>query len=65
MSKQNYVETVYIDAFAGSGTIPFSERGGLLKTLIDADEFAVGSALRAINLDNFRGMFSLRKVDKN
>jgi hypothetical protein len=31
MSKQSYAETVYIDAFAGSGTIPFSERGGLLR----------------------------------
>ena len=50
MSNQVYVETVYIDAFAGSGTIPFPKSGELLKTLIDADEFAVGSALRAINL---------------
>ena len=49
-SKQPHMETIYIDAFAGSGTIPFIKSGGLLDAIIDADEFLVGSALRAINL---------------
>jgi three-Cys-motif partner protein len=49
-SKQPHMETIYIDAFAGSGTIPFTKSGGLLDTVIDVDEFLIGSALRAINL---------------
>ena len=50
MSNQRGIETVYIDAFAGTGTIPSGVDGGLLENLIDADELAIGSALRALGL---------------
>ena len=63
MSKQDYAQTVYIDAFAGTGTIPFSQSGGLLKELIDADEFSVGSALRATNLT--RRFSSYKFIEKS
>ena len=63
MSKQAYAQTIYIDAFAGTGTIPFSQSGGLLKELIDADEFSVGSALRATNLT--RRFSSYKFIEKS
>jgi three-Cys-motif partner protein len=50
MSKQSYLETVYIDAFAGTGIIPAPTKGGTLGGIIDANEFALGSALRALAL---------------
>jgi three-Cys-motif partner protein len=50
MSKQHYLETVYIDAFAGTGTIPTSDKEDTLEGIIDSNEFAIGSALRALAL---------------
>jgi three-Cys-motif partner protein len=50
MSKQHYLETVYVDAFAGTGTIPASKTESTLHGIVDANEFAVGSALRALAL---------------
>jgi three-Cys-motif partner protein len=50
MSNQHYLETVYIDAFAGTGTIPAPKKEGILEGIIDAEEFAIGSALRALAL---------------
>jgi three-Cys-motif partner protein len=50
MSNQHYLETVYVDAFAGTGTIPAPKKEGTLDGIIDAEEFAIGSALRALAL---------------
>jgi three-Cys-motif partner protein len=54
LSKQNF-ETIYVDAFAGSGTIPLELGGELLKDIEDAKTFIEGSALRALKLE---GKFS-------
>ena len=55
VSKWNF-ETVYIDAFAGTGTIPLDLGGDLLREIDDAKNFVEGSALRALQLP--------RKFDK-
>jgi three-Cys-motif partner protein len=49
MSNQSF-ETIYIDAFAGSGTLPISSPKGLFAEQIESEEFVKGSALRALNL---------------
>lgn len=50
MSNQSALETIYIDAFAGTGTIPVDTEEPGLTELVDADDFAIGSALRALTL---------------
>ena len=50
VSKQNF-ETIYVDAFAGSGTMPIEYGGELLEGIEDARTFIEGSALRALKLD--------------
>ncbi len=50
MKNQKWSELVYIDAFAGSGNLPTEIDSGFLEPLIDADEFVLGSATRALNL---------------
>lgn len=49
MSKQSF-ETVYVDAFAGSGILPVAGNKGLFKDQIESEEFVTGSALRALGL---------------
>jgi three-Cys-motif partner protein len=49
LSKQP-LRTYYIDAFAGSGTIPMGAGGELFEGIGDAREFMEGSALRALKL---------------
>ena len=49
MKNQNF-ETVYIDAFAGSGTLPIKADIGFLGGTVDADELVLGSAARALAL---------------
>ena len=50
LSNQRF-ETIYIDAFAGSGTIPLECGGELLDEIEDAKTIVEGSALRAIALE--------------
>lgn len=50
LSNQRF-ETIYIDAFAGSGTIPIEYGGELLDGIEDAKTIVEGSALRAIALE--------------
>lgn len=50
MTSLPRIQSIYVDAFAGSGSIPASMKGGLLDGVIDADELAVGSAVRAAGL---------------
>jgi len=50
MAKQHYLETIYIDAFAGTGTIPIAKQDLVSAELIEYSDFAVGSALRALTL---------------
>ncbi len=50
MSKQSF-ETIYIDAFAGSGELPFNAATGLFKDEIASEDFVQGSALRALGLE--------------
>lgn len=50
LSKQKF-ETIYIDAFAGSGTLPIELGGELLEGIEDAKTIVEGSALRAIALE--------------
>lgn len=50
LSKQKF-ETIYIDAFAGSGTLPVELGGELLDGIEDAKTIIEGSALRAIALE--------------
>jgi three-Cys-motif partner protein len=50
VSKQNF-KTVYVDAFAGSGTNPIEPVGSLFQDTQDADDIRLGSALRALKLD--------------
>jgi len=49
--NQPSMETVYIDAFAGSGSMPAIPNDGLFKDQTDVDEFVLGSALRAVRLE--------------
>ncbi len=49
--NQPSLETVYIDAFAGSGSMPAQPNEGLFKDQTDVDEFVLGSALRALRLE--------------
>ena len=49
MKNQNF-ETIYIDAFAGSGTLPINNDIGFLDGSIDAGDFVLGSAARALAL---------------
>lgn len=49
MSNQTF-ETVYVDAFAGSGVLPVAGTKGLFKDQIESEELIVGSALRALGL---------------
>lgn len=49
MSNQQF-ETIYIDAFAGSGTLPTGQGGELFKGIEDAKAIVEGSALRALKL---------------
>lgn len=51
MQNQTWSETIYIDAFAGSGSLPIRDEVGFLEASIDADELILGSAMRALNLD--------------
>ncbi len=50
LSRQNF-ETIYIDAFAGSGARPLDLGGELLKEIDDARDFLEGSAIRALRLE--------------
>jgi three-Cys-motif partner protein len=49
VSRQSF-ETIYVDAFAGSGTMPVGLGGELLAEIDDAKSFVEGSALRALRL---------------
>lgn len=49
VSKQKF-ETIYVDAFAGSGTMPIELGGELLEDIEDAKTVVEGSALRALKL---------------
>jgi len=49
--NQPSMETFYIDAFAGSGSMPAQPNEGLFKDQTDVDEFIRGSALRALRLE--------------
>jgi len=50
MSKQSF-ETIYVDAFAGSGNLPFTGTAGLFKDQVESEDFVNGSAMRALSLD--------------
>ena len=49
--NQPSMETIYVDAFAGSGSMPVQPNEGLFKDQTDIDEFVLGSALRALRLE--------------
>jgi three-Cys-motif partner protein len=45
-----HFETMYVDAFAGSGTMPIGLGGEILPDMLDAERIVAGSALRAVQL---------------
>jgi three-Cys-motif partner protein len=49
LSKTDF-QTVYIDAFAGSGVIPQGAGGELLQNMQDGEALRLGSAIRALKL---------------
>lgn len=49
--NQPSMETIYVDAFAGSGSMPVQPSEGLFDDQTDTDEFVLGSALRALRLE--------------
>jgi three-Cys-motif partner protein len=49
MSRQSF-ETVYIDAFAGTGVLPTLSSKGLFADQLESSDFVLGSALRALRL---------------
>lgn len=50
MTNQRGLETIYIDAFAGTGALPSDIDQPLLGEFLEADDLAIGSALRALTL---------------
>jgi three-Cys-motif partner protein len=48
--KNTNFETVFFDAFAGTGEIPIDEAGGLFQDVEEADPFIEGSARRALGV---------------
>jgi three-Cys-motif partner protein len=48
--KNTNFETVFFDAFAGTGEIPIDEVGGLFQDVEEADPFIEGSAKRALGV---------------
>ena len=48
--KNKHFETVFFDAFAGTGEIPIEEPGGLFEDVEDAQPFIDGSAKRALGI---------------
>lgn len=50
MSQQSF-ETIYVDAFAGSGSLPIAGAKGLFIDQIESEEFVNGSAIRALSLN--------------
>lgn len=46
--KKTSFETVFFDAFAGTGEIPIEDSGGLFQDVEEADPFIEGSARRAL-----------------
>lgn len=46
------IETVYVDAFAGSGTMPILPVEGLFKDQTETEDFVLGSASRALQLQH-------------
>jgi len=48
--KNRNFETVFFDAFAGTGEIPIDEPGGLFQDVEEAEPFIEGSAKRALSI---------------
>lgn len=48
--KNTKFETIFFDAFAGTGEIPIDELGGLFQNVEEADPFIEGSAKRALSV---------------
>jgi three-Cys-motif partner protein len=63
MSKQKF-ETIYIDAFAGSGELPEPATTGLFGDEVDSDEFVRGSALRALEAERKFSKYIFIEKDK-
>jgi three-Cys-motif partner protein len=49
--KNTAFETIFFDAFAGTGEIPVEESGGLFQDVEEADPFIEGSARRALGVN--------------
>ncbi len=50
MKNQDFFETIYIDAFAGSGELPTDYEAPLFDGIADFEEIILGSAIRAVQL---------------
>ncbi len=64
MSKQSF-ETIYIDAFAGSGELPLAGTAGLFNDQVESEDFVRGSALRALNLERKFSKYIFIEKDKS
>lgn len=64
MKNQSWSELIYVDAFAGSGNLPSANDPGFLGSIIDADNFVLGSASRALALKQKFGRYIFIEKDK-